>query len=43
MSTYVGEAFEIARNLFNTIYDLFQSYGVIELAKGLKTLAGLWK
>ncbi|CAB0566891.1 hypothetical protein CIP107512_01899 [Corynebacterium diphtheriae] len=43
MSSYIENAFEIVRNLFDTIYDLFESYGVFEIAKGLKALAGMWK
>ncbi|CAB0525203.1 hypothetical protein FRC0493_01991 [Corynebacterium diphtheriae] len=29
--------------VFNDLFDLLKSIGIIDLAKGLKALAGLWK
>lgn len=40
MSSYIENAFDIIATLFDDIFDYF---GVFEIAKGLKALAGMWK
>ncbi|CAB0521119.1 hypothetical protein FRC0505_01983 [Corynebacterium diphtheriae] len=43
MSSYIENAFDIIATLFDEIYDIFDYFGVFEIAKGLKALAGMWK
>ncbi|CAB0567245.1 hypothetical protein FRC0457_01964 [Corynebacterium diphtheriae] len=43
----MSSSFEIAFNFiqvfFNAFYNVFKDNGILDLAKGLKTLAGMWK
>lgn len=43
MSSYFEIAFSVIQAFFNTMYGVFKDNGILELAKGLKTLAGMWK
>ncbi|AEX49502.1 hypothetical protein CDBH8_1985 [Corynebacterium diphtheriae BH8] len=39
----VSAFFDSIAVVFTGIFDIFEKFGIIDLAKGLKTLAGMWK
>ncbi|AEX68169.1 hypothetical protein [Corynebacterium diphtheriae] len=43
MSSSFEIAFTVIQAFFKSIYAVFNENGILELAKGLKTLAGIWK
>ncbi|AEX42675.1 hypothetical protein [Corynebacterium diphtheriae] len=43
MSSSFDILFTVIQAFFGSIYDVFKDNGILELAKGLKTLAGMWK